>query len=205
MNNSQEIAVLSFIFSIGSMYADSYDAMVNAIKQSDYSQIKEIGAAASFSEREKYSFISFANERIAECKKDIEHRKACVAASTLLKVTAPLTSFVSLIIGTYLDPRGVGAFFAVPTAIISPAALAILIAPVLEKKDDKLTCVGMSIGGLAAIAATYGLIKLEKYFWRRASQLDRALQQSLEKALDCKVVLMSVLDAGMGGAKLKIS
>ena len=63
----------------------------------------------------------------------------------------------------------------------------------------------MSIGGLAAIAATYGLIKLEKYFWRRASQLDRALQQSLEKALDCKVVLMSVLDAGMGGAKLKIS
>jgi len=167
--------------------------MVIAIRQSDYDQIKYITSSTSFSDNEIMAVYSLANEIIADRKTALENRKLSVIASLILKVTGPLTFFGGLI-GFYMDPRGLGAIHAISTGILSLAILAPCAAPFIPK-EDRVVLIPITLAGTASAAATYGLIKLEQYFWKRARKIDQELQQALEKAIDCKNLLISTFGA----------
>jgi hypothetical protein len=193
MKNSANIALFSIVFCCSTIYADFlYDEMIIAIKEGNCKQIEAIAQRRSFSESEQNVFGDLANEVFEECKLARGNRRLRVQAGLALKVLTPLLGCWGLVPGACLDPRGIAGMFAILPALLSPLSLALFVVPVANYGDDRAIAAALAIVGSAASAATYGLIKLEKYFWKRAAEIDHELGLRIEKARDCKNLLVEL-------------
>jgi hypothetical protein len=100
--------------------------------------------------------------------------------------------------GFYLDQRGLAALLAIPTTMFSVGflgqAIEFSVDPRLETRLERIATTTMfALMSALSAGATYGLIKLEKYFWQHEAQIKLELQTVHDKASDCKIFIEKLL------------
>ena len=182
MNLLAKVVGLYCIVCFGFVRADPFNDMIIAIKSSDCTRIQEIAQSTSFTEQEQQSFLILAQEKLKECRLTRDWRVFNWRASLALKFLAPLWG---KILGFCIDPREIGLVLAVLQASLSVAAY-----KVAEHSCDEdlgLVCVGI---GISAVVGGCVYYKLEEWIGKHMDQVDNAVTQAIEKAFDCKVMLI---------------
>jgi hypothetical protein len=170
--------------------ANQYAIIEKAVRESDDILLKQMKKSLSVEKDDQYKLICLANDIIAQKKAAIDYRKFTVDLSIALKLAGPFTVFSSFAIGSYLDPRGLGALGAIVTGMI---AVNILSLPKNHFDKEFTEAVSNEIT-YASLVAAVGFLIIEKHLWKRAADFDEKLQQDYDKAIACKALLIRKFD-----------
>ena len=162
-----------------------YFSLESAIRASSFILFQQAIQNANPSQQEKMALLQAAVETEAARNAEINNHNTKVVISTGLKIFVPGVVFP--IIGFYLDQRGLGILLAATS--LAAGIGATIGAGVMAAGSDKgimgrTIIVGIPIAATAL--ATYGSIKLEKYFWQRAREISQKLYSTYDNAVKIK-------------------